>query len=132
MTPIGKLRDNIDYFKKVNDTYGHQAGDEVLKQVARIIAKTLRGHDVIGRYGGEEFIIGLVDISREIANQVAERILHCVAEASMTVSQQTLQVTVSIGLSYLGEKDDLHSLIQRADTALYAAKGAGRNCVQVN
>ena len=120
---------DIDYFKKVNDTYGHQIGDVVLKQAAKAITQTLRDHDIVGRYGGEEFIVGLVDVTPELANQVADRIRSCVADTPITIHEQLINVTVSIGLACLSAQDGLENLIQRADSALYAAKKAGRNCV---
>ena len=129
---ISILMLDIDYFKKVNDTYGHQAGDEVLKEISMEITKILRDHDIVGRYGGEEYIIGLVNITSERAIQVAERIRKLVADTSIVINAQTIKVTVSIGVAHLGLEDDLHSLIKRSDAALYSAKGAGRNCVIIN
>lgn len=123
---------DIDYFKKVNDTHGHQVGDEVLKQVSISITKTLRDHDLVGRYGGEEYIVGLINISSERANQVAERIRKIVADTSITIDEHTINVTVSIGMTSLCKEDNLHDLIKRSDTALYSAKDAGRNCVVIN
>ena len=120
---------DLDFFKKVNDTYGHQVGDEAIKQVATAIRKTLRGHDIAGRYGGEEFILGLVDITPEIAFQVAQRIRKSVAKTPILINEQITSVTVSIGLASLEAKDNLQSLIRRSDAALYLAKEAGRNCV---
>ena len=120
---------DIDHFKKVNDSYGHPAGDEVLKQVATEISKTLRDHDIVGRYGGEEFIAGLIDITPEKAFEVAERIRCRIAEIVTTINEQRIQVTVSIGIHKLNAGDDLKSMIQNSDAALYMAKNAGRNCV---
>lgn len=120
---------DIDHFKKVNDTYGHQAGDEVIKQVAATISKTLRVHDIAGRYGGEEFILGLVEVTQEVAHKIAERLRNCLAEAPMKINGQVIYITASIGLACLGEREDLHSLIKRSDNALYEAKEAGRNRV---
>ena len=89
----------------------------------------MRDHDIVGRYGGEEFIIGLIDITPEVASKVAERIRNLIADTRMTINKHSINITASIGLAYFGAEDDLHSLIKRADTALYSAKGAGRNCV---
>lgn len=129
---ISILMLDIDHFKKVNDIYGHQAGDEVLKQVTIVITKTLRTHDIVGRYGGEEYIVGLINLTSEEAVQVAERIRKLVADTSIIVNSQTINVTVSIGVAHLGLEEDLHSLIKRSDAALYLAKGAGRNRVIIN
>lgn len=120
---------DLDKFKNINDSYGHQAGDDVIKDTARCLRETLRDHDIIGRYGGEEFIIGLTNITTDIAGKVAERLRACIAKSPKIVNGQTIHVTASIGLASLGSADDLHSLIKRADTALYSAKAAGRNCV---
>ncbi len=128
-TDLCLLMLDIDYFKKVNDNYGHQAGDTVLHQVAQTISKTLRDQDIIGRYGGEEFIIGLIGIGTDIANQVAERIRKCIEQSPVTINNETIQITVSIGMSTLEKEDNLQSLIKRSDMALYSAKGAGRNRV---
>ena len=129
---ISILMLDIDYFKKVNDTYGHQAGDVVLKEVSKAITKSLRDHDIVGRYGGEEYIVGLVNITSELAIQVAERIRKLVSDTSIITSEHTINVTVSIGITHFGLEDDLHSLIKRSDAALYSAKDAGRNCVIIN
>ena len=123
---------DIDFFKKVNDTYGHQVGDEVLKQVSIVITKTLRDNDIVGRYGGEEYIVGLINTTSEIAHQVAERIRKNIADTSIIINEQTISVTVSIGMTCLCKEDNLHDLIKRSDTALYSAKEAGRNCVIIN
>jgi diguanylate cyclase (GGDEF)-like protein len=131
-TNISLLMVDIDFFKKVNDTYGHQAGDQVLKQVSAAITKTLREHDIVGRYGGEEYIVGLINITSELAHQVAERIRQIVAGTSIKINEQTISVTVSIGMTCLCEEDNLHDLIKRSDTALYSAKKSGRNCVIIN
>ena len=120
---------DIDHFKKVNDTYGHQAGDEVLKQVAVTITKTMRDRDIVGRYGGEEFILGLINITSEHAKRIAERIRNTIADTPISINEQVIQITVSIGLACLDMEDDLKGLIKRADMALYSAKESGRNCV---
>ena len=131
-TNISILMVDIDFFKKVNDTHGHQAGDEVLKQVSTAITKTLRDHDIVGRYGGEEYIVGLINTSSELAHQVAERMRQIVADTSIIINEQTISVTVSIGMTSLCKEDNLNDLIKRSDTALYSAKDAGRNCVIIN
>jgi len=129
---ISILMLDIDYFKKVNDTYGHQTGDEVLRQVSKVIAITLRDHDIVGRYGGEEFIVCLINLTPERASKVAERIRNLVADTSIIFDEHTIKVTVSIGMTSLSKEDDLNSLIKRSDEALYSAKGAGRNCVIIS
>lgn len=120
---------DVDHFKKVNDTYGHQAGDEVLRQVAVIITESLRVQDILGRYGGEEFILGLRKVTPQIAFKIADRIRNLVASTPVSFGETTMNVTVSIGLTSLGPEDNLNCMIKRADDALYTAKSTGRNCV---
>lgn len=111
---------DVDHFKQVNDRLGHAAGDRTLQEVAAIAARCLRGADVFGRFGGEEFLALLPDTERQGAVQVAERIRSCVqAETAVTV---TIGVAQSAG-------EDLHALLARADQALYRGKAAGRNRV---
>ena len=123
---------DIDFFKLVNDSFGHQAGDEVLKSVAEHIKSILRDFDVCGRIGGEEFLILLPETNKEESQEVAERIRHFieVAKISLTNDKPPVQVTVSIGLSSLLSKEDsIDAIINRADQALYNAKNTGRNRV---
>lgn len=124
---ISLLMLDLDYFKAINDTYGHQAGDAVLKQTADIIGDSLRDQDVAGRYGGEEFIIGLIDVSPSKTRHITERIRNRIAEAVYRLDNTDIQVTASIGVTRLQVDDTLESLVSRADQALYEAKGAGRN-----
>ena len=130
--PLGVLMLDLDYFKTVNDTYGHLAGDRVLQAVVRATRLVLREGDVLLRYGGEEFIIILPGAGRDDLVQTAERIRRAVAEAETTEAGQRIPVTVSIGGSGLPDKNatDPTELIRMADVALYTAKESGRNrCV---
>lgn len=120
---------DIDHFKAINDSHGHQGGDEVLRQAAAGIANSLRSHDIAGRYGGEEFILGLVNVTHATAVEVAERIRKRIAELPVTINERVIRITISIGLASLDKDDDLQSLVKRADTALYVAKESGRNRV---
>ena len=115
---------DIDYFKSVNDHYGHDIGDEVLKRVASAASEGLRNTDLIGRYGGEEFVIILPDTDASLALQIAERV-RAKVEASKYDAQP--MVTVSLGIASTGGEDTGHSILKRADVALYEAKKAGRN-----
>lgn len=120
---------DIDKFKYVNDTYGHQSGDEVLKQVASLIKEEVRELDVIGRYGGEEIVVGLVGASNEHAMKKADQTRQRIADHEFVLSTgQTIHITVSIGVAELLESS-LESTIKRADDALYKAKQGGRNQV---
>jgi diguanylate cyclase (GGDEF)-like protein len=126
--PLSVILLDIDHFKQVNDTWGHQAGDELLKNVARIAGEHLREADVLARYGGEEFIILLPDSSAQQAMVVADRIREAVAAHGIDTGNGFVKVTISAGIAdALGEEDALDRLIRRADQSLYAAKEAGRN-----
>jgi diguanylate cyclase len=123
---------DIDHFKSINDTYGHQIGDEVLKMLARIIRSSVRNSDVACRYGGEEFAIIMAKADLDTAKSVAERIRKRFESRriSIKLSGQSLgRVTASFGIAELRIGDDVQTLTQRADRKLYAAKAAGRNRV---
>ncbi len=121
---------DVDYFKKINDTYGHQAGDAVLKQMSAIFLKSLRNVDSAGRYGGEEFLVILTEPVGEQARQVAERIRQAVHNHTFMYEDKSINVNISIGITRISDQDENeHSLISRADQALYKAKENGRNRV---
>lgn len=128
---------DIDFFKKINDEHGHQGGDDVLKEVAGRIKKELRSHDTVGRFGGEEFVVILVNTNQADALMVAERIRQSIAEKPFLLTMaDTCSTSISIGLATLHEnqhQDDISTcaedLLWRADKALYQAKRNGRNQV---
>jgi diguanylate cyclase (GGDEF)-like protein len=120
---------DIDSFKTVNDTYGHQAGDEVIRQVAQVLLLNVRGVDRVARYGGEEFAMLLCDVPVERAEQVAERLRREIA--AIPELPEGIQVTVSIGIAVYGPDDTTASLVKRSDDALYLSKRLGRNRVSV-
>jgi diguanylate cyclase (GGDEF)-like protein/PAS domain S-box-containing protein len=121
---------DIDHFKEVNDTYGHDADDDVLKLLVSICLKELRGGDLFGRYGGEEFVAILTETDMTRALQVAERLRIEIAGQVLERSDRQINITVSLGVSELETEDtDFQDLLKRADQALYRAKTAGRNCV---
>ena len=122
---------DIDFFKKINDTYGHDAGDLVLIKLSEAIQKNIRDEDVFARWGGEEFAILLPETEIENANIVAERIRKMTEKTSVRYQRKKITFTVSIGISNLKNTDrsDLTELIKNADTALYKAKKDGRNRV---
>jgi diguanylate cyclase (GGDEF)-like protein len=127
---LAVLMIDIDYFKKVNDNYGHQAGDEVLRRVASLLQECTRPLDCAARYGGEEFGVMLYQMSLEGALHVAERIRICVEGYLFVAGGKELRVTVSIGVaSFPLHADAPEGLVAEADQVLYAAKRAGRNCV---
>ncbi|RJO71740.1 MAG: sensor domain-containing diguanylate cyclase [Myxococcales bacterium] len=121
---------DIDHFKKVNDTYGHQAGDAVLQEVARLLRTLLRRTDYACRYGGEEFAVILTDTPLENSVISAERVRRAVEEKVILFGEQTIRVTVSIGLSGCEPTTTKADIIEAADRALYRAKRAGRNCIR--
>ena len=127
--PLSILMSDIDHFKRFNDTYGHQAGDYVLKEVANIFKSSCRDTDVPGRYGGEEFIILLPETARDGAVEFAERLRVQVENRVFEYNNIKLNVAISIGVSQLDNDTSGGSIIKRADEALYVAKETGRNKV---
>ncbi|MBV1885414.1 MAG: GGDEF domain-containing protein [Gammaproteobacteria bacterium] len=125
--PISMLMIDLDFFKKINDTYGHRAGDATLKGVVEQIQTVARTTDMIFRYGGEEFILILNNTGTEGAAIIAERIREAIEENIFEADYQQIPVTVSIGVATLCNTGSKESLIQQADRNLYAAKQAGRN-----
>jgi diguanylate cyclase (GGDEF)-like protein len=123
---------DIDHFKKINDTYGHPAGDGVIKRLAETCAQALRPSDIVGRYGGEEFIISLPETEEKEAQLVAERLRRSIADNAVSTVRGPIRITVSIGLATSAEDVPLADIIQRADTALYQAKTGGRNRVEID
>ncbi len=123
---------DADNFKTINDTFGHQAGDGVLAEIAARIRKAVRDFDSVGRYGGEEFIVVLSNCDIEAAKLVCERIRASVADEPITENAVPIHATVSIGLAYYnGELDSIERIVGAADAALYRAKNLGRNRVEV-
>lgn len=128
--PLSVLIADLDRFKSINDTHGHDAGDSVLKEFASRLRKSVRGMDLACRYGGEEFVVVMPDTDPDVAKVVAERVRTETAGAAFTVGEATIEVTVSVGLSTLkGQADTIPALMKRADVALYEAKNGGRNRV---
>jgi diguanylate cyclase (GGDEF)-like protein len=121
---------DVDHFKVVNDTYGHQAGDTVLKQVAELLNENLRNVDAAGRYGGEEFIVLLAESGVDESIQAAERIRKAVANHTFIHEDQKIQIHISVGIARIHKQDrDEQKVVGRADMALYRAKDEGRNRV---
>jgi two-component system cell cycle response regulator len=123
---------DIDYFKRVNDGYGHPAGDAVLREVASRIARHVRGFDLVARYGGEEFVVVMPETQFAVAAMVAERLRNVVASKPFPLGEGLgeLEMTISVGIALTRDGGDSPTgMLQRADKALYEAKGRGRNCV---
>ncbi|HFB53767.1 MAG TPA: sensor domain-containing diguanylate cyclase [Sulfurimonas autotrophica] len=124
--PFGLIMFDIDHFKKVNDTYGHDVGDYVLQELSRIILNNIRETDSFGRWGGEEFMLLLPYTSQEKIIEIAEKIRKTIQEHTF---EDVKQITVSIGVTLYKKDEGISQLIKRVDTALYEAKSHGRNQV---
>jgi len=120
---------DIDYFKNINDQYGHLAGDHVLRELARIVQERIRRDEVFARYGGEEFVIALPETSLQGAVTLAENLRARVETHGFSFQGERIPVTISIGCAVLGEEKTAADLIQLADDKLYEAKRGGRNRV---
>lgn len=124
---------DLDHFKQINDNYGHQAGDMVLKEFANLCRRSVREVDLIGRYGGEEIIIFLPETDMKTALMVAERLRQSVAGTTIKTGSQEIPLTVSIGVAQKDENTlELETLLARADQAMYIAKHKGRNRVAIS
>jgi diguanylate cyclase (GGDEF)-like protein len=130
--PFSLLIFDIDHFKRVNDGYGHLAGDQILRGIAECCRIHLRSVDVLCRYGGEEFVVFLPETTADVAQVVAERLRRTVMETPFPTDAVPLNITISIGAAQANERDTLKTLIERADQALYEAKRSGRNRVVLN
>ena len=133
-SPMSLLMLDIDHFKRINDTWGHPAGDQVLQAIGKLLRESCRVFDVAGRYGGEEFCIVLPETPPGNTNVVAERIRRRLESTELPCGDGSIVVTASIGIAGLGEQSDVLSpgaLIDRADRALYSAKSRGRNRVEM-
>lgn len=127
--PLSVLMADIDHFKKVNDTYGHDVGDEVIRIMANCLRGGIRTNDLAARFGGEEFIVLLEECSLDDAVQLAERIRKNISEQSLPAMQHS--ITASLGVAELGPDETAASLLKRVDQALYFSKEHGRNRVSI-
>jgi two-component system cell cycle response regulator len=127
--PLGLLLLDLDHFKRVNDTFGHLGGDEVLREAARRAQAVLRPYDVIARYGGEELMVVLPGASTEVATQIGERLRAALAESPVSFGGHAIAVTTSVGVASAMDGDSPEALVGRADDRLYVAKRDGRNRV---
>jgi diguanylate cyclase (GGDEF)-like protein len=130
--PVCIVMADIDHFKGINDTHGHQTGDEVLCEVARRMQRSLRRYDTIGRFGGEEFLLVLPECSPEEGVKLAERICHLVHSEPVKAKNEHIEVSISLGVAVANQlvPAGLEALLGSVDAALYRAKEAGRNRVE--
>ncbi len=127
--PFGILFIDIDHFKAVNDLYGHGIGDEVLKMIAKTFINNSRPFDTVGRWGGEEFVAIILNVTEKRLHAIADRLRMLVEQSSLSVGNDTVGVTISIGATLALESDTTETLIKRADQLMYRAKLLGRNCI---
>jgi len=129
--PVSIIMADVDHFKRINDSLGHTAGDIVLKEVAERLKSDLRSYDLVGRYGGEEFLVVLPNCSLKVATRRADEIRQLVCKDAIVTTFAKVPVTVSMGVTSAGRTLNLpiEELLQQADRALYCAKENGRNCV---
>lgn len=128
---VGVIMADIDHFKRFNDTFGHEAGDTLLKEVAKVLDQHVRGSDIACRYGGEELTIIMTDVSSAITQQRAEQLQEAVRRITVYHGDRVLDpVTLSLGVAIFPEHGNTHrALLQAADVALYRAKQSGRDRV---
>ncbi|UCH20494.1 MAG: sensor domain-containing diguanylate cyclase [Deltaproteobacteria bacterium] len=130
--PVGILFIDIDHFKVVNDRYGHDTGDEVLQMVAETLSTNTRSFDLIGRWGGEEFIAIIINVNGQTLNSIAERYRLLVEQSKLVKVTGVISVTVSIGATLSGLDDTVKTIIRRADNLMYRCKTLGRNQVCID
>lgn len=130
--PLSVALLDLDYFKKVNDDYGHLAGDEVLCETAKRVASALRPYDIFGRYGGEEFLLILPECTGDDAQLICQRVRTLICDKKMQTSSGDISISLSVGLCVSSGQGrySAEEMVQQADHALYQAKEAGRNCIR--
>ncbi|MDR1802490.1 MAG: diguanylate cyclase [Treponema sp.] len=122
---------DLDFFKRVNDTHGHAAGDQVLMNTAEVIRHTIRSYDLLGRYGGEEFVLLITDLNINEANFIMERIRENIENSVINYEGVEIRITCSIGLAQFTSGDTMETCVKKSDEALYVAKNSGRNQVRI-
>jgi diguanylate cyclase (GGDEF)-like protein len=130
---VSALMADLDHFKEINDTYGHMAGDWVLREIAKQFVGQIRPYDAVGRYGGEEFLIVLPNCNKKCALNLAERLRSSVCREKMDAPDGPIPVSISIGIASSGDEEqyDAGALLSAADAALYQAKKNGRDRVEI-
>ena len=129
--PLCLIMADLAFFKKINDTYGHVVGDLVLRNVAQRMRTVVRDFDMIGRFGGEEFVIIMINTDLALATIIADRVRQGIMNAPFHIKEFNITVTISLGVAMLRRGESKEALLERADAALYEAKRMGRNRVAV-
>ena len=129
--PLTLVLGDIDFFKRINDSHGHAAGDHVLQSVARLLQGALRDYDCIARWGGEEFIMLLPDTDASKAKTIVERLRETIAGSHPSFEGALIQLTMTLGIAQFASDDNWHAIVARADEALYRGKTGGRNRVEI-
>lgn len=127
--PFGVMLLDLDNFKNVNDCFGHDVGDNILRMAAKTLHNAVRSYDLVGRWGGEEFIVVIANVNERRLCEMAERFRRLMEESNMAVGESIARVTASIGAALATSDDTVGSLLKRTDELMYRSKGAGRNCV---
>jgi diguanylate cyclase (GGDEF)-like protein/PAS domain S-box-containing protein len=130
--PFGIILADVDRFKSINDTYGHDLGDQVLKMVAKTLPACLRLFDIVGRWGGDEFVAIVINVRKKHLSDVAQRFLSLVRSSGIPVEREFLRVSVSIGATRARPDDTVTSVLKRADNLMYKSKALGGNCISVD
>lgn len=130
--PFGVLFADIDRFKAINDRYGHDVGDKVLRVVARTLLHSVRSSDIVGRWGGEEFLAIIVNVGEAQLLQIADKLRSLVERCSFSVGADLVRPTISVGATLAVEGDTVETLVRRADRLMYRSKAAGRNRVSID
>ncbi len=129
--PFGFIFIDIDNFKMINDNYGHNVGDLVLKMVAKKLSDTLRPYDIVGRWGGEEFVSLVPYVSREQLHAISNRMRSMIDRMSVFTGESVLKVTISVGATLATHEDTIDSIVKRADKLMYVSKTTGKNKVTI-
>jgi diguanylate cyclase (GGDEF)-like protein/PAS domain S-box-containing protein len=129
--PFGLIFLDLDHFKSINDSLGHNAGDETLKMVSNSLLNCSRSFDTVGRWGGEEFVAVIVNVDEEGLFGIAERYRIIVEKSQLAIGTSQINITISIGATLARTGESLESLVERADSLMYRSKAAGRNCISM-
>jgi len=124
---IGLLMIDVDHFKQVNDQYGHGTGDDVLRATCKTLTHSLRSGDTVGRWGGEEFLVIVMDVHSSALTAFAERCRMLIAESGIPAANESVRITISVGATLISQGDSVQTAVKRADELMYSSKMSGRN-----